>query len=127
MKQNWLYMMVDRKRVGALIKVGISSDSFKNRIHAYKTSNPCLELVATADLRTGYEIKEVEQMFFQVIKQNCNASHKCGEWLYVEDEKIIDAIEEKGFRYFDNRTKARIKNITMYNKEVCELWESKKR
>lgn len=124
--KEWLYIMLDRKENGALVKVGISRNTMVSRMHVYKSANPCLQLVATADVRKNFVLEEVEDICFDYIKQNFNGTHKCGEWIFLNDKAEIDAIEQNGFKALGKITN-RIKNISMYNTEVCNLWETRKR
>ena len=123
---EWLYIMLDKKANGALVKVGLSRNSLQSRMHVYKSANPCLQLVATANIRKNCVLEEVENMCFDYIKQSLHGTHKCGEWLFLNDENEIANIEKNGFKAL-GKIVYRVKNISMYNIEVCDLWESRKR
>lgn len=126
-KADRLYIMLDRKANNrALVKVGITEDTLKNRIHCYRTSNPLLELVAVSEVRTNYDLHAVEDLFFDYLRETKECEHIFGEWLEIIGEEEIEAVATLGFKYFD-KLFYRVKNIEFYNIEVCKLWASRKR
>lgn len=121
------YIMLDRKAIDlALVKVGITSDTLKNRIHAYRTSNPFLMLVAVSEIRKNFELKAVEEMFFDYLRKEKGYEHAFGEWVIVDNAEDIEAIQELGFRFF-GKLFYRTKNIEFCREQVRNLWDYKKR
>lgn len=126
-KADRVYIMVDQKAPDfALVKAGITSDTLKNRFHCYRTSNPMLLLVATAEVRKNQDLHKVENMFFDFFRNEKGYDHVFGEWIAVTNAEDIEAIKTQGFRFFQNLF-YRTKNNTFYNKMVYELWGCRKR
>lgn len=126
-KADRFYIMLDRKGTDlALVKVGITSDTLKHRIHAYRTSNPFLVMVAVSEIRKNYDLKTVEEMFFDYLRQEKGYEHAFGEWLIVDNAEDIEAIEKQGFRFF-GKLFYRTKNNEFCREQVRNLWDYKKR
>lgn len=126
-KADRFYIMLDRKGIDiALAKVGISQDTLKSRLHAYRTSNPLLKLVAVCEIRKNYDLKTVEEMFFDYFRQVKGYEHAFGEWVIINNEDEINALEELGFKFFGNLF-YRIKNNSFYREEVRKLWSYNQR
>ena len=126
-KADRLYIMLDRKsRDFALMKSGITSDTLKNRFHCYRTSNPMLQLVATCEIRKNQNLKIVEEMIFDFLREEKGYDHVFGEWVAITNAEDIEAIEKDGFRFFE-KLFYRTKNNTYYNMEVYKLWNCRKR
>lgn len=126
-KADRVYIMVDQKSPDfALVKAGITSDTLKNRFHCYRTSNPMLLLVATAEVRKNQDLHKVEDMFFDFFRIQKGYEHVFGEWIAITNAEDIEAIKTQGFRFFQ-KLFYRTKNNTFYNKMVYELWGCRKR
>ena len=126
-KKDRLYIMLDQKGTDfALVKAGITSDTLKNRFHCYRTSNPMLLLVATAEVRKNQDLHAVEDAFFDFFRNKKGYDHVFGEWIAVTNAADIEAIKTQGFRFFE-KLFYRTKNNTFYNKMVYELWDCRKR
>lgn len=126
-KAERLYIMLDQKTEDyALVKAGITRDTLKNRFHNYRTSNPMLELVATAEIRQRQHLEIVEDMLFDYFRNEKGYDHLFGEWVEITNAEDIIEIREKGFKFF-GKLWYRTKNNTYYNTMVYELWECKKR
>lgn len=126
-KKDRLYIMLDQKGTDfALVKAGITSDTLKNRFHCYKTSNPMLLLVATAEIRKNQDLHAVEDALFDFFRNKKGYGHVSGEWIAVTNAADIEAIKTQGFRFFE-KLFYRTKNNTFYNKMVYELWDCRKR
>ena len=126
-KADRCYIMLDRKGADlALVKVGITSDTLKNRIHSYRTANPFLELVAICEVRKNQNLHKVEEMFFDYMREVRGYEHAFGEWVVVTNAADIDAIETEGFRFFE-KLFYRTKNNEFYREQVRNLWNYRKR
>ena len=126
-KKDRLYIMLDQKAPNfALVKDGITSDTLKNRFHCYRTSNPMLQLVATAEIRKNQDLREVEDLMFDYLRTEKGYDHVFGEWIAITNAEDIEAIKREGFRFF-GKLFYRTKNNTFYNKMVYELWDCRKR
>ncbi len=126
-KEERLYIMLDQKRINyALLKTGITRDTLKHRFHNYRSLNPMVELVATAEIRQRQHLETVEEMIFDFFRTEKGYEHVFGEWVAVTNAEDIEAIRKEGFKFFD-KLWYRTKNNTYYNKVVCELWKSRKR
>lgn len=120
-KRDSVYMMLDRKAESlALVKTGLTADSFYNRFHAYKTSNPWLNCVAIAELRKRQNLKKVEKMFHEALAEQFD--FVCGEWYLITDKETIDEIERDGFAFFNKHLNWYIKNKEMVNTIIAKLW-----
>lgn len=120
-KAESVYVMLDRKGINlALVKTGLTADTFRNRFHCYKTSNPWLQCVAVANLRKGQNLKKVEKMFHKALAENFELV--CGEWYKITDSALIDEIEKDGFQFFGKHLNWYIKNKEMINTTIAELW-----
>lgn len=119
-KDNWLYIMMDRKGADiALVKNGLSADTLYNRFHSYKTSNPWLECVAICKTRKNQNLKKVEHLFHEYCNEHFE--HVCGEWYIVRGEEEINKIATQGFNYFGKLT-YRVKAKEMVNRKIFEMW-----
>ena len=126
-KAERLYIMIDYKGKGiALVKVGITKDTLKNRFHTYRTCNPWLQLVATGEIRKRQSLKVVEKMFFDYLRNEKGYKHVFGEWVLIDNEEDIEQITREGFKFFD-KLFYRIKNHTLYNQTICDLWNYRDR
>lgn len=126
-KAERLYIMLDQRREDfALVKAGITKDTLKNRFHCYRTTNPMLELIATAEIRKRQHLETVEEMMFDYFRKEKGYDHYFGEWVAITNAEDIQAIREEGFKFF-GKLWYRTKNNTFYNTVVYKLWQCKKR
>lgn len=126
-KADRLYIMIDERNPSyALVKAGITSDTLKNRFHHYRTANPLLELVATCEIRKNQDLKTVESMFFEYLRNEKGYEHIFGEWVVIDNAEDIKAIKEQGFRFFE-KLFYRTKNNAFYNAQVYKLWKCRPR
>ena len=126
-KAERLYIMLDQKREDyALLKTGITRDTLKHRFHNYRSLNPMVELVATAEIRQRQHLETVEEMIFDFFRTEKDYDHVFGEWVAITNAEDIKAIRENGFKFF-GKLWYRTKNNTYYNTMVYELWECRKR
>lgn len=126
-KAERLYIMLDQKSDDyALVKAGITRDTLKNRFHNYRTTNPMLELVATAEIRQRQHLEIVEEMLFDYFRTEKGYDHLFGEWVAITNAEDIAEIRKNGFKFF-GKLWYRTKNNTYYNTMVYELWDCRKR
>ncbi len=126
-KKSRVYIMIDQRAPDfALVKNGISADTLKNRFNQYRSSNPMLTLVATAEVRSNQNLETVEKMLFEYCRTEKGYNHFYGEWMVIDNAEDIEALKREGFRFY-GKMFYRLKNQTFYRKMVCELWQGRKR
>ena len=98
-KKNQLYILIDKRADCTLIKIGKTSDSLRNRLHCYKTSNPLLNLVAVKeykncdlDIKERYYHNKLSQLGEQLTK----------EWVIIDNATALN-IELNGYKAFNKR------------------------
>ena len=67
---EWLYLMIDEKENGALVKVGLTSMTLRKRFSGYKTSNPFLICAGVCQVRCNQDLCTVEEMYHQFMENN---------------------------------------------------------
>ena len=121
-KAERCYIMLDIKSDNlALVKVGMTQDTLKHRLAGYRTANPFLELVAICEVRCNQNVFDVEERCFQFLRQTKGYEHAFGEWVIIDNEDDILAIQSQGFRFFE-KLWYRTKHHEMYNEQVRNLW-----
>lgn len=122
-----LYIMLDQKSDNyALLKTGITRDTLKHRFQNYRSLNPMVELVATAEIRKRQNLENVEEMIFDFFRNEKGYNHLFGEWVEITNAEDIASIRENGFKFF-GKLWYRTKNNTYYNTMVYKLWKCRER
>ena len=94
---EWLYLMIDEKENGALVKVGLTSMTLRKRFSGYKTSNPFLICAGVCQVRCNQDLCTVEEMYHQFMENNELFKHITGEWYFITNKELIADIKKNGF------------------------------
>ena len=115
-RKKQLYILIDKRADCTLVKIGKTSDSLRNRLHCYKTSNPLLNLVAVKQYKDCDNLDIKEKYYHNKLSQLGEQLTK--EWFIIDNATALN-IELNGFKAFNKKT-----NQTMYNKRIIALWKT---
>ena len=120
---EWLYLMIDEKENGALVKVGLTSSTLRKRFTGYRTSNPFLVCAGVCQVRRNQDLYTVEEMYHKFMADDEHFSYVFGEWYFITDKDLIKDIKENGFYAYNRFGKCqyRIKESTRLNETVLDL------
>lgn len=120
---EWLYLMIDEKENGALVKVGLTSMTLRKRFSGYKTSNPFLICAGVCQVRCNQDLCTVEEMYHQFMENNELFKHITGEWYFITDKELIADIKKNGFEACGKfgKCRNRVKELTKINETIVNL------
>lgn len=120
---EWLYLMIDEKENGALVKVGLTSMTLRKRFSGYKTSNPFLICAGVCQVRRNQDLCTVEEMYHQFMENNEFFKHITGEWYFITNKELIADIKKNGFEACDKfgKCRNRVKELTKINETIVNL------
>ena len=120
---EWLYLMIDERANGALVKVGLTSTTLRKRFSGYKTSNPYLVCAGVCQVRRNQELCDVEDMYHDFMDNDEKFVHVTGEWYLITDKELIKDIKKNGFEAYNKfgKCRNRVKELTKINETIVDL------